>query len=83
MRNFATMSNKGVPKILLQLLTTTLALLIGDYLMKSVIGDYLMKSVYFDKAWVAIITAFVLGLLNAFLKPLLILLTIPATLITQ
>lgn len=67
------MTNIGVPKILLQLLTTTLALLIGDYL---------MKNVYFDQAWVAIVTAFVLGLLNVFLKPLLIILTIPATLLT-
>ncbi len=57
----------------LQLITTTLVLLIADYL---------MESVFFEQAWVAIITAFVLGLLNAFLKPLLVLLTIPATLLT-
>lgn len=58
---------------LLQVLSTSLTLLIGDYL---------MDSVRFDQPWVAIITAFVLALLNTFLKPLLVVLTIPATVLT-
>jgi putative membrane protein len=60
-------------KTLLQILSTSLTLLIGDYL---------MDSVRFDQPWVAIVTALVLALLNTFLKPLLILLTIPATVLT-
>lgn len=46
------------------------------------VADYLMDSVYFSQPYVALITALVLGLLNTFLKPLLILLTIPATILT-
>ena len=60
-------------KTLLQVLSTALTL---------IIGDYLMDSVRFEQPWVAIITALVLALLNTFLKPLLILLTIPATVLT-
>lgn len=58
---------------LLQLISTSVALLVADYL---------MDSIRFDQPWVAIITAVVLALLNTFLKPLLVLLTIPATLFT-
>jgi putative membrane protein len=60
-------------RTLLQVLSTALTL---------IIGDYLMDSVRFDQPWVAIITALVLALLNTFLKPLLVLLTIPATVLT-
>lgn len=60
-------------KTLLQMMVTALALLIGDYL---------MDSVRFQEPWVAIITAVILGILNTFLRPLLILLTIPVTLFT-
>lgn len=60
-------------KTLLQVLSTALTL---------IVGDYLMSSVRFDEPWVAIITALVLALLNIFLKPLLVLLTIPATVLT-
>jgi putative membrane protein len=58
---------------LLRLLITTAALLVADRM---------MDSVHFDQPWIAILTAFVLALLNTFLKPLLIILTIPATLLT-
>jgi putative membrane protein len=58
---------------LLQLISTSVTLLVADYL---------MDSIRFDQPWVAIITAIVLALLNAFLKPLLVLLTIPATVFT-
>jgi putative membrane protein len=60
-------------KNLLQMMITAIALLLGDYL---------MDSVRFDEPWVAIVTAVLLALLNTFLKPLLILLTIPVTLFT-
>jgi putative membrane protein len=58
---------------LLQLISTSATLLVADYL---------MDSIRFEQPWVAIITAIVLALLNAFLKPLLVLLTIPATIFT-
>ncbi len=58
---------------LLQLISTSVTLLVADYL---------MDSIRFEQPWVAIITAVVLALLNTFLKPLLVLLTIPATLLT-
>jgi putative membrane protein len=60
-------------KNLMQMMITAIALLVGDYL---------MDSVRFDEPWVAIVTAVLLALLNTFLKPLLILLTIPVTLFT-
>lgn len=47
-----------------------------------IIGDYMMDGVRFDQNWKALVTALVLAVLNAFLKPLLVLLTIPATLFT-
>jgi putative membrane protein len=58
---------------LLQLISTSVTLLVADYL---------MDRIRFDQPWVAIVTAIVLALLNAFLKPLLVLLTIPATIFT-
>jgi putative membrane protein len=58
---------------LLRLLVTTATLLVADRM---------MDSVHFDQPWIAILTAFVLALLNTFLKPVLIILTIPATLLT-
>ena len=60
-------------RTLLQVLSTALTLLIGDYL---------MDSVHFDRPWVAVITALILAVLNTFLKPLLVVLTIPATMLT-
>lgn len=58
---------------LLQLISTSVTLLVADYI---------MDSIRFEQPWVAIVTAIVLALLNAFLKPLLVLLTIPATIFT-
>jgi putative membrane protein len=63
----------GIPKPVLQILSTSLTLLIGDYL---------MDSVHFDEPWVAIVTALILALLNAFVKPVLVMMTIPATILT-
>ncbi len=60
-------------RTLLQLISTSVTLLVADYL---------MDSIHFDQPGVAIVTAIVLALLNAFLKPLLVLLTIPATIFT-
>ncbi|PUZ26564.1 putative membrane protein [Chitinophaga costaii] len=43
---------------------------------------YILPGVHLDSFWSAIILAVVLGLLNIFLKPLLVLLTFPITVFT-
>ena len=43
---------------------------------------YLMRSVEVDSFGVALIAALVLGLVNALIRPLLVLLTLPVTLLT-
>ncbi len=60
-------------QLVLNIMVTSVALLLGDYL---------MDNVYFTHSWVALIAAFCLALLNVVLKPLLIVLTIPATIFT-
>lgn len=47
-----------------------------------IITSYLLKGVHVDGALTALILAVVLALLNTFLKPLIILLTIPFTFLT-
>lgn len=65
--------------ILIKLIITTLAVLITDLLLPGVsLGD--MSET--NGLLTAILTAAVLGLLNAVLRPLLILLTLPVTVIT-
>ena len=43
---------------------------------------YLMKSIQISGFWTALIAALVLGLVNALIRPVLVLLTLPATLVT-
>ena len=43
---------------------------------------YILKGVHVDSTVTALIVAVVLGLLNSFIKPILIILTIPITLVT-
>lgn len=62
-----------IQKSILQIMLTALTLLVADYL---------MDGVHFDQPWVAIVTALVVALLNAFLKPLLVVLTLPVTMLT-
>ena len=45
-------------------------------------GAYLLKGVHVDGFTTAVVVAIVLGLLNAFLKPILIFLTFPITILT-
>jgi len=45
-------------------------------------GAYILHGVYLDGFPTAILVALVMGFLNAFLKPILVVLTIPITLIT-
>jgi putative membrane protein len=77
---FCAMNLEERPKVkwdangaILQIMVSSIALLVADYL---------MDSVRFEKSWVAIVTAIVLALLNTFVKPLLVLLTLPATILT-
>lgn len=46
------------------------------------IASYLLPGVEVQDFWVALIVAVVLGLLNAVLKPILVILTLPLTLVT-
>jgi putative membrane protein len=48
----------------------------------SLLVSYLLDGVYIDSIQTALILAIVLGLLNNFIKPLLIILTLPITLFT-
>src|SRR5688572_7936206 len=44
--------------------------------------SYLLEGIKFDSFWTAIIVAIVLAVLNAIVKPILILFTLPITLVT-
>lgn len=43
---------------------------------------YLMQSIHVDNFWTALVAALVLGLINTLIRPILILLTLPVTLIS-
>lgn len=60
-------------RFLLKLLVSSLAVFFGAYI---------LNGVYLDGFPTAILVALLMGFLNAFLKPILIILTIPITLIT-
>lgn|SRR6476660_9371133 len=47
-----------------------------------VVAAYLLSGVHVDNTLTALFVALVLGLLNSFVKPILILLTIPITIVT-
>lgn len=47
-----------------------------------IVASYLIPGVFVDGFGTALIVAIVLGLLNAFLKPILVFLTIPITILT-
>jgi putative membrane protein len=59
--------------LVLHLLVNTLAVLTGSYL---------LKGVKVDNVTTAVVVAIVLGLVNTFIKPILVLLTFPITLLT-
>jgi putative membrane protein len=60
-------------KIIVRLLLSTIAVLVADLLLRGVHADSLLTG---------ILVAVVLGLLNTFVRPLLILLTLPVTILT-
>ena len=47
------------------------------------IASYLLPGVYLEGFWSALVLAVILGLLNITVKPLLLVLTIPATILTM
>lgn len=58
---------------LVKVVVTTLAVVVGSYILPGVeVKDFIT----------AIVVAFVLGILNAILKPILVILTIPVTILT-
>ncbi len=60
-------------RFLLKTMVTALAVLIASHV---------LSGVTVDSTVTAIVVAFVLGLLNSFIKPILIILTIPITIVT-
>lgn len=52
------------------------------YALSILFTAYLLPGVTLSGLWTALVTALVLGLVNAVLKPLLILLTLPLTILT-
>lgn len=44
--------------------------------------SYILRGIYIDTFWTAIVVAIVLAILNAIVKPILIILTLPITLVT-
>ena len=60
-------------KVILRLLLSTIAVLVADMLLSGVHADSLLTGLF---------VAVVLGLLNTFVRPLIVLLTLPVTIVT-
>ncbi|MBK9760874.1 MAG: phage holin family protein [Flavobacteriales bacterium] len=60
-------------KLILRLLLSTIAVLVADMLLSGVHADSLLTGLF---------VAVVLGLLNTFVRPLIVLLTLPVTIVT-
>ncbi len=52
------------------------------YALAILVAAYILPGVHVDSFWVALVTALVLGILNALLKPILIILTLPINILT-
>lgn len=52
------------------------------YTLAIAITAYLMPGVEIHSVWAALVAAFVLGLINAVLKPILVILTLPISILT-
>lgn len=61
-------------RILVKILLATLAVLITAHL---------LPGVMLDSIWTAVVVAVILGIVNAVLRPLLVLLTLPVTVVTM
>lgn len=48
-----------------------------------IVAAYLLPGVHIANFWTALLLALVLGILNVFVKPLLVLLTLPITILTM
>lgn len=62
-----------MPSFITKIILTTLA---------TMLASYLVKGVHIDSAVTALLVGVVLALLNAFVKPILVVLTLPITLVT-
>ena len=62
-----------MPKFVTRWLVTALAI---------ILASYLLAGVQYDSAFTLIMAALVLGLLNAIVRPILVILTLPITMIT-
>lgn len=60
-------------KLILKLIISTISIMVAAYL---------LPSVEVDSIYTAFITAIVLGVLNVFLKPILVILTLPINILT-
>lgn len=70
-------------KFLLKLVASTIGVLVADLLLSGVtIGDLNLEGDNLRGLITALVTAAVLGLLNTFIRPVLILLTLPVTLLS-
>ncbi len=47
-----------------------------------ILTDYLVAGIYISSPWAALMGALLLGLVNAFIKPVIILLTLPINILT-
>lgn len=47
-----------------------------------ILTDYLVTGIYISSPWAALMAALLLGLVNAFIKPVIILLTLPINILT-
>ncbi len=62
-----------MPKFVTRWLVTALAI---------ILASYFMAGVQFDSAFTLVMAALVLGLLNAIVRPILVVLTLPITMVT-
>ena len=70
-------------KVIIRLIISTIAVLITDLLLSGVsLGDMSMENGDVRGFLTALLTAVTLGVLNTFIRPVLILLTLPVTLVS-
>lgn len=51
--------------------------------LSAILASYLLPGVHIDTVWTAIITAVVIALLNSFIRPILIVITLPFTIVSM
>lgn len=51
--------------------------------LSAILASYLLPGVHINSVWTAIVTAVVIALLNSFIRPILIILTLPVTIVSM